>query len=305
MTEKSILRIGTRKSPLAMKQAEMVRGELLKAFPALQVELVPMMTTGDMRTDRALSEIGGKGLFTKELEESLADGRVDMAVHSLKDMETKIREGMVLAAMLLREDARDALIAPGSKTIANLHKGSRIGTSSLRRMAQIKLIRPDIEIVPLRGNVQTRLDKLARGEADATLLAVAGLVRLGLEHVITERLNGDDFIPAVGQGIIGIECRADDEEMVSMLKVLNHVPTWGAGLAERSLLAKLDGSCRTPIAAHAEIEGGVLHLRAFVAKPDGTHPVRGERRGAVEDAQKIGNDLAKEMLANGARKCLT
>lgn len=285
-------------------QAEMVRALLQQALPATKIDVVPMLTTGDIRTDRSLSEIGGKGLFTKELEESLADGRIDMAVHSLKDMETRLSDRFILAATLPRADARDAFVAPGLKSFSELRQGARVGTSSLRRMALLKILRPDVEIVPFRGNVNTRLEKLARGEVDATMLAVAGLTRLGMKHVITEALNEHEFIPAVGQGTIVIECRADDEALRAVLSILNHAPTWAASLAERSLLTRLDGSCRTPIGAYARIQGDTLELCAIVAKPDGSQFVRRVRSAPVADAQKMGADLAEEILASGGSACL-
>lgn len=299
------LRIGTRKSPLALKQAEMVQALLQAALPGAVVELAPMLTTGDLRVDRSLSEIGGKGLFTKELDEALTSGAIDLAVHSLKDMETNSKQDSILLATLPRADVRDALIAPKAKTLAALPNGAKVGTSSLRRTAILKMLRPDLEIVPLRGNVQTRLDKLARGEADATLLAVAGLTRLGLEHVITEHLPSEDFIPAVGQGAIAIECRRADAKLREILSTLNHLPTWYATVAERSLLERLDGSCRTPIAAYAQVKDDTLSMIALVAKPDGSMHVKESMVGTVADAERIGVSLAEALLAKGGGACLS
>ncbi len=300
-----IIRIGTRKSPLALHQARLVQSALLQAFEGLSVELCPMDTTGDLRTDRPLADIGGKGLFTRELEEAMLSGRVDIAVHSLKDMETHVKGELRLSAVLPRADARDALVMNDRQGgLATLGRGARVGTSSLRRSAILKMLRPDLEIVPLRGNVNTRLDKLANDVADATILAVAGLERLGLAHVISERLDAGQFIPAVGQGIIAIESRTRDGKVNAMLAQLNHQPSWFAATAERSLLAALDGSCRTPIAAHAVVEGDTVSMTALVAKPDGTHHVKGEMRGAVGDAARLGKELAGDLLARGGRECL-
>lgn len=304
MPQTRTLRIGTRKSALALAQAEMVKSLLSNIYPDFAFELVPMLTTGDIRTDRNLSEIGGKGLFTKELEESLADGRIDMAVHSLKDMETQPKAGFVIAATLARADARDALIAPEVKTLFELRPGARVGTSSLRRTALLHILRPDLVIVPFRGNVNTRLEKLARGEVDATLLAVAGLERLGKEEVITERLDSMQFIPAVGQGTIAVECRSDAVMLRDMLQAINHSETWIASAAERSLLARLDGSCRTPIAAYATMKGGVLRLQALIAKPDGSRHVRAEITGDPTQAAELGIELAETLLEQGGAECL-
>lgn len=263
-----------------------------------------MDTTGDIRTDRPLADIGGKGLFTKELEEAMLSGRVDIAVHSLKDMETRLKDELQLTAVLPRADARDALVMGKQGGLASLGKGARVGTSSLRRSAMLKMLRPDIEIVPLRGNVNTRLDKLANNVADATILAVAGLERLGLAHVISERLDAKQFIPAVGQGIIAIESRKRDDKTNAMLAKLNHEPSWLAAMAERSLLAVLDGSCRTPIAAHAVLENDMLHLAALIARPDGSMHVNGEICGKGSDAVHLGKKLAEYLLARGGRECL-
>lgn len=304
MTNHSNLRIGTRKSLLALAQANLVKDELIRHFPSVKIELVPILTTGDIRTDKALAEIGGKGLFTKELEEMLLDGRIDMAVHSLKDMETKQKAGLHLAATLPREDARDALIAPRAGSLDKLPSGAKVGTSSLRRTALLRICRPDLEILPLRGNVQTRLDKLARGEVDATLLAVAGLARLHKLEVITERLDINRFIPAVGQGIIALECRRSDEALHDMLDKLNHVPSWLASVAERSLLAKLDGSCRTPIGAHAVLHENTLMLNAFVANPDGSKHVYARSQAPATEAFELGLEVAEKLLAQGGGECL-
>lgn len=305
MNHPPIIRIATRTSPLAMAQAEIVRQKLLAAFTSVAVELIPMSTTGDDNLNLSLSEIGGKGLFTKELEEGLLTERIDIAVHSLKDMETKLPRGLIIAAMLEREDPRDVFMSLSAGSLAELRKGACVGTSSLRRAAQIKIIRPDLEIIPFRGNVATRLAKLENGKVDATLLALAGLKRLGMENRATEILNTNDFIPAVGQGIIAIECREANTTMIEMLQAVNHKPTYTAAICERSLLATLDGSCRTPIAGYARMEGNVLRLDALVANKDGSRYVKLTRTGTPEDAYALGENTAAELLANGGRQCLT
>ncbi|HEU5046294.1 MAG TPA: hydroxymethylbilane synthase [Rickettsiales bacterium] len=303
MTQSNI-RIATRRSPLAIVQAEIVRQHLLAAFPNITAELVPMSTTGDANTNLSLSEIGGKGLFTKELEEGLIDGSLDIAVHSLKDMETVLPDGLIIAAMIEREDPRDALIAPQAKTLAALPAGAKVGTSSLRRAAQIKIIRPDVTIVPFRGNVATRLAKLEAGGVDATMLAMAGLKRLNVENRATEVFAPNVFIPAVGQGIIAIECRQDNTVMLDMLQAVNHYPTYIAGITERSMLATLDGSCRTPIAGYARFMDDVVRIDAMVADTAGVKYVAASRSGAAKDAVSIGQEIAHELLANGGRECL-
>ena len=250
------IRIGTRQSKLALAQAEIVKQKLLKAFPEIVIELVPILTSGDRNTDKSLADIGGKGLFTKELEEGLLSCQLDMAVHSLKDMETRLRQGLVIACVLERDDPRDALISADGKTLAQLPAGTVIGTSSVRRTAQLNILRKGFTIVPFRGNVTTRIAKLRNGEADATLLALAGLKRIQLEHEVTEILDITHFIPAAGQGTIALECRENNETLRTMLTSIHHAQSMIATLAERSLLAGLDGSCRTPIGGYARMEAG-------------------------------------------------
>ena len=300
----SIIRIGTRKSLLAVAQAQIVRQKLMDSYPGLAVELVTMLTSGDRNTDRSLADIGGKGLFTKELEESLENGSIDIAVHSLKDMETHLRPGMCIAAVLPREDPRDVLIAAPSMTIATLPPNAQVGTSSLRRAAQLKILRPDLQIVLFRGNVNTRLTKLKNGEADAILLALAGLRRIGMEKEATEILDTVRFIPAVGQGTIAIECKEGDAKLRDMLQPLHHIPTYHATLAERSLLATLDGSCRTPIGGYARMEQGQLVLDALIAKADGSLHIKTSRSGDAKDAVCMGEDAGRELLARGGNACL-
>jgi len=296
------INIGTRGSPLALAQAEMTKAALLAAHPELRPEnvtIVPIKTTGDKVQDRTLSEIGGKGLFTKEIEEALLDSRIDLAVHSMKDMPTFLPAGLVIAAMLEREDPRDVLISPVADSIESLPQGAVVGTASLRRQAQLLALRPDLKVQPLRGNVGTRLDKLARGEAAATLLALAGLKRLGRADAATAILSTDAFLPAVAQGAIGIEIRESDARIQALVAAINHQPTTIAVTAERAMLAVLDGSCRTPIAAYAEIFGTALRLRGLIALPDGTESHRAEDTGnaSLEGAAALGRALGEKLKA--------
>jgi hydroxymethylbilane synthase len=297
-----MINIGTRGSPLALAQAELTKAALLAAHADLRPEnvtIVPIKTTGDQVQDRTLSEIGGKGLFTKEIEEALLDRRIDLAVHSMKDMPTFLPTGLVIAAMLEREDPRDVLISPVADSIASLPRGAIVGTASLRRQAQLLALRPDLKVQPLRGNVGTRLDKLARGEAAATLLALAGLKRLGRVDAATAILSTDAFLPAVAQGAIGIEIRADDPRIAALVAPLDHKATTIAVTAERAMLAVLDGSCRTPIAGYAEIFGTALRLRGLVALPDGTESHRAEDSGnaTLEGAAALGRALGDKLKA--------
>lgn len=301
MTPKTKLVIGTRGSPLALAQAHMVQAGLAAhlGWPLEAVDVAVYKTSGDRIQDKPLAEFGGKGLFTKELDEALLDGRIDLAVHSMKDVPTVLPDGMVLGAILPREDVRDRLIAPNAASVDDLPQGARIGTSSLRRGAQMKLLRPDFVIVPFRGNVQTRLDKLARGEADATLLAAAGLRRLGMDHVGTP-IPAEQMLPAPAQAAIGVTVRADDAFTRAALAALDHAETALAVTAERAFLARLDGSCRTPIAALATREAdGSLRIRGQILSPDGAHAVAGEARGAPEDAVRLATGLAEELIGRG------
>jgi hydroxymethylbilane synthase len=297
------VRIGTRGSPLALVQARMVRDGLAATHTDLRaaddIQIVPIKTTGDAVQDRKLMEIGGKGLFTKEIEEALLDGRIDCAVHSMKDMPTWLPDGLAIGAMLAREDARDALFARTGTRIAELPRGATVGTASLRRQAQVLAIRPDLKVVALRGNVETRLRKLAAGEADATLLAVAGLKRLGLLDKAAAIIDSDEILPAVGQGAIGIEIRADDARLGALLAPLDHRATTLCVTAERACLAELDGSCHTPIAAYAELaaDGRGLRLRALIALPDGTAVHRDEREGPAADPVALGRAAGRLLRA--------
>jgi hydroxymethylbilane synthase len=292
-----ILRLGTRGSPLALAQARMVRQALAAAhgFDAEQVEITVIRTSGDRIQDRPLAEAGGKGLFTKEIEEALIAGSIDFAVHSSKDMPTVLPDGLVLSAFMEREDPRDVFISRKAKLIAELPQGATIGTASLRRQALIKRLRPDLKIVPLRGNVETRLRKLEEGVADATLLALAGLKRLGLADAATAVLGVDEFLPAVGQGAIGIETRADDAHTRQMLAPISHADTAHALGCERAFLAVLDGSCRTPIAGHATVSGRLIRFRGMIVKPDGSEAFETKREGTVHDAVRLGADAGAEL----------
>lgn len=298
MTSIEPLRIGTRGSPLALAQAEEVKALLIACFPEMAdaAEIVIIKTTGDMILDRALAEVGGKGLFTREIDDAMLDGRIDLAVHSMKDVPTWLPEGIVLPCMLEREDPRDAFISDKAKSLAELPSGSVIGTAALRRQALILNMRPDLKVVTFRGNVQSRLRKLAEGQVDATLLALAGLNRLGNADVATSIIEVDEMLPAVAQGAIGITCRADDERAHKYLAELNHQTTVLRVTSERALLEVLDGSCRTPIAALAEIDNqGGLSLRGLIAKPDGSEVLETKRSGVVADAKALGRDAGQEL----------
>ena len=277
------LRIGSRGSPLALAQAREVRARLAATHgidPAA-IEIRVIKTSGDMIQDRPLAEVGGKGLFTKEIEQALSDGAIDLAVHSTKDMPTVLPNGLVLAAALPREDARDAFISRKAVSFAGLPQGAVLGTASLRRQALAMRLRPDLRVVSLRGNVETRIRKLDAGEVDATLLALAGLKRLGLAGAATAVLEIDAFLPAVGQGAIGLETRENDDKTRAVLARISDDATLTAISAERAFLAVLDGSCRTPIAGHARIAGDVLSFRGLIAKPDGSEVLDCERRGVA------------------------
>ncbi len=291
------LRIGTRGSPLALVQARAVRSRLAAATGVNEetIELVVIRTTGDTIQDRPLADEGGKGLFTKEIEEALLDRRIDLAVHSAKDMPTILPKGLALAACLEREDPRDVFISHKARSLVELPRGASLGTASLRRQAIAKRARPDLRVTPLRGNVETRLRKLDAGEVDATLLALAGLRRLGLVEHITSIMNAEEFLPAVGQGAIGIEVRKDDTRVCDILAHIDHAETSIAIACERAFLAALDGSCKTPIAGHATISGDAIQFRGLIARPDGSaaHDIAGT--GSRKDAATIGTDAGREL----------
>jgi hydroxymethylbilane synthase len=305
MTASTALVIATRKSRLALWQAEHVAALLRLAHPGLAVELLPMTTKGDRILDRSLAAIGGKGLFIKELEAALEDGRAHLAVHSMKDVPGDLPAGMTLAAMLPRADPRDALIARGAGDLGGLPRGARVGTSSLRRRAQLLAARPDLRIEALRGNVETRLKRLDDGELDAIVLAAAGLARLGLEARIGSLLDPGISLPAVGQGVIGVECRMDDAAARAAIQALDDPAARVAVSAERAFARRLGGSCQSPIAAFAELEaGGGLRLRGLVAEPDGSRLIRDSIRGNAADAESLGDRLAERVLAAGAGELL-
>jgi hydroxymethylbilane synthase len=292
-----LLRIGTRGSPLALAQAHQVRSRLAAALgvaPAA-IELKIIKTTGDAIQNRPLTEIGGKGLFVKEIEQVLLDGAIDLAVHSAKDIPGILPDGLMLACCLPREDARDAFISRKAASFAALAPGAVVGTASPRRAAMVRRRRPDLAVAPLRGNVETRLKKLDAGEVDATLLAMAGLNRLGLAAAATAPLDVDQFLPAVGQGVIALETRADDTSTRDRLAAINDAAAATALAAERAFLAVLDGSCRTPIAGHARLDGDALHLRGLIVKPDGSECFETERRGNAADAVAMGEDAGREL----------
>ena len=306
----TILRIGTRGSPLALAQAHETQARLMAAhgMPAAAFEVVVISTSGDRIQDRPLSEAGGKGLFTKEIEEALLAGGIDIAVHSSKDMPTQLPNGLELSAFLPREDARDAFVGKAAKTIAalprgakmgiaELPRGAKVGSSSLRRQALIRRMRPDLDLVMFRGNVQTRLRKLEEGVAEGTILAHAGLKRLGLGHVVTDLMPLDAFPPAPGPGAIGIETRIGDSAVEKMLTAIQDVPTGQALACERAFLAALDGSCRTPIAGYATIAGGTLTFAGLIISPDGTQSHEVKAEGLAQDAVRIGTDAAKTVRA--------
>lgn len=293
------LRIGTRGSPLALAQAHETRDRLMAAhgLPADVFEIVVIKVTGDQVQDKALREIGGKGLFTREIEEALLSGGIDIAVHSMKDMPTVQPPGLMLDCFLPREDVRDAFVSPVAAGLADLPQGAVVGSSSLRRRAQLKLRRPDLQVVEFRGNVQTRMRKLDEGVAAATFLAMAGLNRLGMASVARSAIDPDEMLPAVAQGAIGVERRSDDGRVAGMLTAIADGATAIRLAAERAFLEKLDGSCQTPIAGLALIEGDEIWLRGEILRPDGSESIADQARGPVQDAAEIGRALAAGLLA--------
>ena len=296
--------IATRESRLALWQAEHVQARLRALYPHCRVELLGMTTRGDRILDRTLSKVGGKGLFVKELETALLDGSADLAVHSLKDVPVDLAPEFSLSAVMEREDPCDALVSARYDDLASMPPGAVVGTSSLRREAQVRARHPHLQVRPLRGNVQTRLAKLDRGEYDAIVLAAAGLRRLGLADRIRARLAPEDSLPAAGQGALGIEIRADREDLRAVLAPLAHAATTAEALAERAVSRRLGGSCQVPLAAYAQAQGDSLRLRALVATPDGSRIVRAERTGAAQDAEALGLAVADELLLAGAADIL-
>ena len=299
-----LLRIATRKSPLALWQAEHVRGRLQAEHPGLQIDLVTMSTQGDRVLDSPLARIGGKGLFVKELEQALLGGRADIAVHSMKDVPAELPEGLGIGAILEREDPRDAFVSSQFISIGGLPQGARVGTSSLRRQCQLRAARPDLQILDLRGNVGTRLSKLDGGEYDAIVLACAGLRRLGMEERITCAISPGEMLPAIAQGVIGIECRLDDVRVADLIKPLAHAETSLRTRAERSMNAALAGGCQAPVAGYSELRDGLIELRGLVGWPDGSEIIRADISGPPEDAESMGRQLADELLARGGRPIL-
>ncbi len=300
----NIVRIATRKSPLALWQAEFVKAELLKHHPDLQIELVKMVTQGDKILDTPLAKVGGKGLFVKELEVGMLDGDADIAVHSMKDVPVEFPEGLHLAVICEREDPRDAFVSNTYDSIDDLPHGAKVGTSSMRRECQLRSHRPDLKILSLRGNVNTRLRKLDEGEYDAIILAAAGLIRLGFEERIKHAIDPLFSLPAIGQGAVGIECRSNDKRINDLIAPLNHSETAIRVRAERAMNNRLEGGCQVPIGGFAVLDSGKILLRGLVGKPDGTEIVRGDITGKVEDAETLGTTLADDLLSRGAKEIL-
>lgn len=303
-TPPSRLVIASRESALAMWQAEHIRDRLRALYPQTEVSILGMTTQGDQILDVTLSKIGGKGLFVKELETALEDGRADLAVHSLKDVPMHMPEGFTLAAIGEREDPHDAFVSNQYESLAALPAGSVVGTSSLRRESQLRARFPHLKIEPLRGNVQTRLRKLDEGKYAAIILAAAGLKRLGLGERIRNIISSDDSLPAVGQGALGIECRADRADVIALLQPLHHPDTAACVLAERAMSRVLAGSCQVPLGGFAEVRGGKLRMRGFVASPDGKRMVRAELTGDLADPEALGKRVADALLAQGAGEIL-
>ncbi len=299
-----MLKLGTRGSPLALCQARLVSEDLSRRWPGLKVVIIPIKTSGDKFLDVALSQIGGKGLFVKEIEEALLDNRIDLAVHSMKDLPAELAPGLLVGAVTHREDPLDALVARNGLQFTELPCEARIGTSSLRRQVQLLHRRPDLQIVPLRGNVQTRLNKLETLDLEAVVLAAAGLIRLGLQDRITECLPSDLCLPAIGQGALAIEIRQDDQRTAELVETLNHRETRQTTMAERAFLRHLGGSCVTPIAAFGEIKGEVLLLTGMVAGLDGKRMLRQAIRGETSAPEQAGQALAEALLTAGAGEIL-
>ncbi|MCW5584994.1 MAG: hydroxymethylbilane synthase [Chromatiales bacterium] len=298
------IRIATRKSPLAMWQAEHVAEMLRQAHDGLTVEILGMSTEGDKILDTPLAKIGGKGLFVKELEQRMLAGDADIAVHSMKDVPVDLPDGLHLSVILEREDPRDAFVSNHHASLVALPEGARVGTSSLRRQCQLADRRPDLQIIPLRGNVNTRLRKLDEEAYDAIILASAGLLRLGLGERIRSFIPTGESLPAIGQGAIGIECRAEDARINDLLAPLHHEPTASCVRAERAMNHRLQGGCQVPIGGHATLHDGEIHLRGLVGTIDGSEVIRAETRGAQADAEQLGQSVAEELLAHGAAEIL-
>ncbi|AUM12572.1 hydroxymethylbilane synthase [Ketobacter alkanivorans] len=300
----NVLRIATRQSPLALWQAEYVKSKLEQAHPGLRVELLGMKTRGDVILDTPLAKVGGKGLFVKELEVAMLEQRADIAVHSMKDVPVEFPPGLGLVVICEREDPRDAFVSNHYESIDDLPQGAVLGTCSLRRQAQVRERRPDLKIVDLRGNVNSRLAKLDDGQFDAIILAAAGLKRLGFDERIRRAMPAEESLPAVGQGAVGIECRLDDAHTIELLQCLKHADTTTRVAAERAMNNRLEGGCQVPIAGYSVLEGDQIWLRGLVGEPDGSKIVRHEVRGPRDQAEALGHELADELLRQGARLIL-
>lgn len=298
------LKIATRQSPLALWQANFVKDRLEDLHPNLTVELVPMVTKGDVILDTPLAKIGGKGLFVKELENALLEKRADIAVHSMKDVPMQFPEGLGLSVICKREDPRDAFVSNKYQSLDELPQGSVVGTSSLRRQCQLKQLRPDLDIRSLRGNVGTRLSKLDNGDYDVIILAAAGLIRLGLQERIASFIETEQSLPAAGQGAVGIECRTDDLEVQALLAPLADKETTACVLAERAMNSHLQGGCQVPIGGYAVLEDNQIYLRALVGELDGSNIIRAEGKSSVENAEVLGVQIAEQLMAQGADRIL-
>ena len=304
MNKNQTLKIATRRSPLALWQANYVKERLIQIYPELTVELVPLITKGDVILDTPLAKIGGKGLFVKELENALLSGEADIAVHSMKDVPMQFPAGLELSVIFKREDPRDAFVSNRYRCLAELPQGSRVGTSSLRRQCQLKQLRPDLDIQSLRGNVGTRLSKLDNGDYDAIILAAAGLIRLELQQRIASFIDVETSLPAAGQGAVGIECRSNDERVKQLLAPLADVQTTACVLAERAMNNHLQGGCQVPIGGYAVLQDNQIYLRALVGALDGSKIIRAEGKSAVENAEVLGVQVGQQLLEQGADKIL-
>ena len=304
MNKNQTLKIATRRSPLALWQANYVKERLIQIYPELTVELVPLITKGDVILDTPLAKIGGKGLFVKELENALLSGEADIAVHSMKDVPMQFPAGLELSVICKREDPRDAFVSNRYRCLAELPQGSRVGTSSLRRQCQLKQLRPDLDIQSLRGKVGTRLSKLDNGDYDAIILAAAGLIRLELQQRIASFIDVETSLPAAGQGAVGIECRSNDERVKQLLAPLADVQTTACVLAERAMNNHLQGGCQVPIGGYAVLQDNQIYLRALVGALDGSKIIRAEGKSAVENAEVLGVQVGQQLLEQGADKIL-
>ena len=304
MSPERVIIVGSRGSRLALRQTELVLAELSRRFPGRRFQVQEVRTTGDRRPEVSLADIGGQGVFIKELESALRTRRVDLAVHSLKDVPAEVGRGLVLAAVTERADVRDAVVSRGHRRLAELPAGSRVGTGSLRRAVQVRALRPDLEVVDLRGNVDTRLRKVEEGLVEAAILAAAGLARLGYLERAAELLDTGAMLPAIGQGALTLEARADDAEVIEMASALEHRDTRLAVTAERAFLARLGGGCRLPMAALGIVEGDSLRLRGLIADPEGRRLLRGEVAGPASEAEAVGIALAEQLLSRGATELI-